>query len=142
WSQVGQRLARGRDQIRPPGTSLRFLPAAELPVELSWAAASSSISRAFSGWAALIERIGSEILSPQVRALVSETLSTWHGEPAGLGQAWVESAVAGLVGADQAAGRLALLTALASYQVDEKTIRAFRTHYATDAQLVGVAAWA
>src|SRR5215472_18494140 len=142
WSQVGQRLARGRDQIRPPGTSLRFLPEAELPAELSWAAASSSVRSAFAGWAALVERIGSEILSPQVRTLVIEILSTWQGKPVGLSRGWVESAITGLTGADQAAGRLALLTALASYQVDEKTIEAFRAHYATDAQLVGAMAWA
>ncbi len=36
----------------------------------------------------------------------------------------------------------ALLTALASYQIDEQVIEAFRAYYATDAQLVGAVAWA
>jgi len=139
---LGQWLARGRDQSRLLGTSLRFLPEAELPPELRWAATSPTISHAFAGWAAVVERIGSEILSSQVRTLVTEALHTWQGEPPALSRAWVESAIAGLTGADLAAGRLTLLTALASYQVDEKVIEAFRAHYATDAQLVGAVAWA
>lgn len=142
WSQVGQRLARGRDQIMPHGTSLRFLPSVELPTELSWAAVSPSMSRAFAGWATLVEQKGAEVLSQRVRRLVIETLHPWQGEPVGLSRVWVERAIAGLTGADQAAGRLALLTAFASYQVDAKTIKAFRAHYATDAQLVGAVAWA
>ncbi len=44
--------------------------------------------------------------------------------------------------ADQAEGSLALLTALAPYQVDEEIIRAYRSQHGTDARLVGVVAWA
>jgi hypothetical protein len=50
--------------------------------------------------------------------------------------------VAGLTEADQAQGSLALLAALAPYQIDEEIIRAFRVYHAADAQLVGVVAWA
>lgn len=142
WNRVGRRLARGRDQAKPLGTSLRFLPEADLPAEMSWAKASPTIARAFAGWAALVERIGEQVLAPRVRAQVSDYLQAWNGEPAELGRAWVERAVSGLTEADQAAARLVLLTALASYQVDEKIIGAFRASHAADAQLVGAVAWA
>ena len=105
WSQIGQRLARGRDRLRPAGTSPRFLPEAELPAELSWAAASPTISQAFAGWAALLEQKGAEILSPQVRLLVREQLAHWSGGARALGRGWVEEAIAPLRGADQGAGR-------------------------------------
>jgi AhpD family alkylhydroperoxidase len=40
------------------------------------------------------------------------------------------------------AARLALLVALASYQVDEGVIKAFRSQYPGDDKLIGAAAWA
>jgi hypothetical protein len=142
WSQVGRKLARSRDQALSSGASLRFLPEAELPVEMSWAAPSPSISRAFAGWAALVNQTGTEILSPQVRQLVTTTLQTWKGEPPPLGRVWIKQAVAGLTPADRATGSLALLTALAPYQIDEEIIRAYREDHLADAHLVGVVAWA
>jgi AhpD family alkylhydroperoxidase len=143
WSQIGRKLAQSRDQAKPVGTSLRFLPAeAELPAEMSWASPSPTISRAFAGWATLVHRISGEILSPQVRTLVTSTLQEWKGESSLFNRAWVNQAVADLVEADQAAGKLALLTAVAPYQIDEEIIREFRVHHVTDTQLVGVVAWA
>ncbi len=142
WSQVGRKLAHSRDQALSSGASLRFLPEAELPAELSWAAPSPSISRAFAGWAVSVNRIGLEILSPQVRQLVTTTLQAWKGEPAPLSRTWIHQAVAGLAEADRATGSLALLTALAPYQIDEEIIRAYRVHHLADAHLVGVVAWA
>ncbi len=142
WSQVGRKLAHSHDQAKEAGASLRFLPEADLPAEMSWAASSPSISRAFAGWAALVNQTGTEILSPQVRHLVTTTLQTWKGEPPALGRAWVNQAVADLAEADRAEGSLALLTALAPYQIDEEIIRAYRVHHLADAHLVGVVAWA
>lgn len=142
WNQVGRWLARRRDQAKGAGTSLQFLPEAELPAEMAWAAPSPTMSRAFAGWAAVVNRIGTEILSPQVRTLVSDFLRTWKGEFPGSSRAWVNQAVASLPEADQAAGKLTLLTALAPFQIDEKIIEAFRAQQGTDAQLVGAVAWA
>jgi len=42
----------------------------------------------------------------------------------------------------KAAGRLALLTALASYQVDEGIVLVFRVHFPEDDKLLGTLAWA
>ncbi len=142
WSQVGQKLAHSRDQARSAGASLRFLPEADLPAEMSWATPSPSISCAFAGWAALVNQTGRHLLSSQVRQLVTDVLQAWKGEPPTLGRAWINQAVAGLTEADQDQGSLALLAALAPYQIDEEIIRAFRVDHAADAQLVGVVAWA
>ena len=113
-----------------------------LPPEMSWAAPSPTISRAFAGWAALVDQTVQDLLSPQVRQLVTDVLRAWQGEPPGLSQAWVNRVIAGFTGADRASAKLALLTALAPYQVDEEIIRAVRQYHASDAYLVGVVAWA
>ena len=55
---------------------------------------------------------------------------------------WVEDAVADLSDDEKASGRLALLAALASYQVDEDLIKSFRQHFPSDKQLISTAAWA
>jgi hypothetical protein len=75
-------------------------------------------------------------------------LENWHGERRGPSRAWVESAVSGLPSADRAAGRLALLTALASAQVDRSVVRMFRASRPGragrpgDSTLVELTAWA
>lgn len=140
--QVGRWLARRRDQTKVAGRSLEFLPEAQLPAEFAWAAPSPTLSRAFAGWAAIVNRVGTEILSSPVRALVTDFLRAWKGEFPGSSRAWVNQAVAGLCEADQAAGKLTLLVALAPFQIDEAIIEAFRVRYETDAQLVGAVAWA
>jgi hypothetical protein len=82
-----------------------------------------------------------------VRDLVMAELENWHGERRGPSRAWVESAVSGLPTADRAAGRLALLTALASGQVDRSVVRRFRASRPGDTApgdtaLVELTAWA
>lgn len=142
WRLVGRRLARSRERERAAGASLPLVPAAELPAAFSWAAPSPTISRALAGWAAVVGRVGSELLAPQVRALVADFLHTWQGAPAPLSRAWVQQAVAGLPEAEQAAGTLAMLAAVAPHQIDAEIIRAFRGQQETDAPLVSVVAWA
>jgi hypothetical protein len=90
----------------------------------------------------VVERIGSELLAPQVRVLVADFLHTWQGAPAPLSRAWVQQVVAGLPEAERAAATLALLAAVAPHQIDAAIMRAFRTQQETDAALVGVVAWA
>ena len=50
--------------------------------------------------------------------------------------------VAGLAPADRPAGRLAILTALASYQVSDAIIDEFRRGGGTDRALIEVTSWA
>jgi len=81
-------------------------------------------------------------MGPAALDLVAERIDLWEGEDPGLGRQWVNDAIAPLAPADQAAVRLGLLTAMASYQVDDTVIDAFRAHRPDDASLVGVTAWA
>jgi AhpD family alkylhydroperoxidase len=142
WRLIGRKLARSREQERVAGASLQFVPAADLPSEFSWAVPSPTISRALAGWTAVVEHVGAQMLTPQVRTLVADFLHGWQGEPLPLSRAWVNQAVASLPEADHAAGRLALLAAVAPYQIDTEIIRAFQGQQETDAPLVGVVAWA
>ena len=142
WRLIARKLARSREHVRVAGSSLRFVPAADLPSEFSWAAASPTISRALAGWAAVIDGIGAGLLTPQVRATVIGFLHTWQGEQMPLSRSWVNTAIAQLPDADQAVGTLALLTAVAPHQIDAEIVGTFRLHQPTDAQFVGVTAWA
>ena len=63
----------------------------------------------------------------------------WDGAPPGPGRSWATDAVAGLPRADRAATRLALLTALASYQVDDAVVAEAGLR---DADLLGLTSWA
>jgi AhpD family alkylhydroperoxidase len=142
WHVVGQKLARSREREREAGASLQFVPAANLPSEWAFATPEPSISHALAGWAAVVERVGAEMLVPQVRTLVADFLHRWQGEDLPLSRAWVNQEVASLPEADHAVGRLALLAAVAPHQIDAQIIWAFQVQQEGDAPLVGVVAWA
>ena len=55
---------------------------------------------------------------------------------------WAEEVIANLDDVHKPAARLALLTALASYQVDEGVINAFRAYQPGDDELINATAWA
>ncbi len=77
-----------------------------------------------------------------VRALVAAELAGWTGEAPGLSRAWVEDAVSALPGEQRPAGRLALLTAKASYQVDDALVAEFRHGRPGDTALIELTSWA
>ncbi len=125
-----------------PGDSLNFLPDAPLPDEFSWAKSNPTVAGAFARFTAVMEEAGQSIVPIRVRELVQKHVDLWNGEETGMSRQWVEDAVADLPDNEQASGRLALLAALASYQVDEDVIRGFRQHFPTDEQLISTASWA
>jgi len=125
-----------------PGDSLKFLPPAQLPDDLAWAASNPAIASAFAGFAKIVEDEGNAVLPEQVRSLVSRRIEAWKGEAMGLSRRWVEDAIIEIDEAYRSGARLALLTALASYQVDSSVIEAFRSQYPEDAQLIAATAWA
>ncbi len=124
------------------GDSLKFVPTAKLPDDLRWAAGNSAVAGAFAGFAQVIEEVGNAVLPEQVRVLVSERVQAWNGEAMGLNRRWVEDTVVDIKEAHRTAARLALLTALASYQVDPSIVEGFRSQYPDDAQLIAATAWA
>lgn len=125
---------------KQPGESLKFLPDAELPADLAWASASPSVAGAFARLAAVIEELGKNSLSPEVRALVGERIRAWNGEVPGLNETW--SAGAGKDAHLQAAAQLALMTALVPSRLLPGVIYAFRGAQADDEKLLGALAWA
>jgi AhpD family alkylhydroperoxidase len=124
------------------GGTLSLLPEAPLPPELAWATDNPTIADAFSRASAAYEEAGRRAVPTAVRDLVRAELAAWDGQPKGMSRAWVEDAIRDLPAADQPAGRLALLIALASYQVDQGAVDAYRATAQGDAKLVELASWA
>ena len=137
---LGAVAAPGKRAIEPGG-SLGLLPDAPLPEDLSWSAGHATVAGAFAKASAVIESAGARSLPLHVRDLVRARLSGDAVE-IGLSRSWVEQAVAELPAGDRAVAKLALLTALASYQVDADVVLAARHDCGDEAALVDLTAWA
>jgi hypothetical protein len=137
-------LASAMTSAKPvPGDSLELLPDAPLPDEFSWAAGDSRIAAALGGAVAAIEEAAAEVVTSPVRELVTSRLGAWDGRPQGPSKAWADEAVAKLDEADRPAGRLAVLTAFAPYQVGKADVAAFRSAAkAGDDAVVSLTSWA
>lgn len=138
---LGPLLGSKLDRSAVPGESLGFLPAVELPQDLGWAASNPAIAGAFARAAATIGAAGQRALPEEVRALVQESIRAWDGSDPGLSRRWVEDAMHELPEPFKPAARLALLTALSSYQVDETTISDFSLRHPGDDALIAATAW-
>jgi AhpD family alkylhydroperoxidase len=122
------------------GAALDLLPAASLPAEFSWAAGEPRVAASLARAAAAIEETGDRAVPPQVREFVLDRLNGWDGQPPGPSRAWADVAVAGLAAADRGVGRLALLTALAAYQVCPADVDDLGPR--DDEALIGLTSWA
>lgn len=139
---IGRVLAPTLRAFREPGRSLPLLPEAPLPAADGWAAGNAGVAGAVARASAVFEEAGRRTVPDAVRDLVCHRLERWRGEETGLSRRWCEDLILDLPAPDRPAGRLALLTALASYQVDEDVVGAFRDRRPDDAALVATAAWA
>ncbi|MFL6111135.1 MAG: carboxymuconolactone decarboxylase family protein [Catenulispora sp.] len=139
---LGRFLRSAHRNTAPLGGTLGLLPEAPLPPDLAWATDNPTIADALSRAGAAYEEAGRRAVPPAVRDLVRAELAAWDGQPKGMSRSWVEDAIGGLPAADRPAGRLALLIALASYQVDQGALDAFRATAPGDATLVELASWA
>jgi hypothetical protein len=139
---IGRLMAPTNRRHRPPGAALALLPAAPLPDDLAWAAESPMLADAFARAAAAFETAGARSVPPAVRELVLDRLDGWDGTAPGTSRAWADDAVAGLAADERAAGRLAMLAALASYQAGPSVIADLRGEGVDDRGLVELASWA
>ncbi|WP_428962031.1 carboxymuconolactone decarboxylase family protein [Micromonospora fluostatini] len=137
----GAMVGAARDP-HPPGRSLDLLPDAPLPPDLPWAVGNPTVAQAFGRACAVIEAAGQRSVPEPVRDLVLVNLVGWRGGPRGISRTWVEELVSGLSEQHRPAGRLALLVAFASYQVDAGVIQACRSTGADDRGLVELCSWA
>lgn len=124
------------------GDSLKFTTQAKLTKDFSWAISSNYISSAYASFNNLIEKLGEQIISDKVIKIVKHQIKKWQGEDMGLSQNWVNKLIVDLDCADKPVAKLALLTAIAPYQVDENTINQFRVIHPDDESLLNVTAWA
>jgi AhpD family alkylhydroperoxidase len=139
---LGRYMVRAARDPHPPGDSLSFLPPAALPVDLQWTVGDSRVAETYARVCAAIEVAGRRSVSPEVRALVLDNLADWRGGLRGISRRWVDELVTTLPEAQRPAGRLALLVAFASYQVDRTIIDGCRRSGFDDAALVELCAWA
>ncbi|NDU77319.1 carboxymuconolactone decarboxylase family protein [Actinomadura sp. DSM 109109] len=137
---VGRLMAAGTRAHHAPGASLDLLPAAAPSGGPSWTAGNEVIADAFARASAVIDRAGERVVPEPVRDLLAAELDGWDGRPAG--HARIEAAVARLPEPDRPAGRLVLLTALASHRVGPAVVAGFRRDDGADARLLECAAWA
>ncbi len=121
------------------GDSLQFLPETELPKDLGWAEGAANVAGAFARFAKAVESSGEYALPKEVRLLVEEEIGKALAgknsfNPAQTSQFSDEAL--------NSAVQLTLLTAVASYRVDEKTVAAFRRYNPEDTKLLGALSWA
>jgi AhpD family alkylhydroperoxidase len=146
WARGWMRkLAAGRFKAlvsarRVPGESLALLEPAELPADLPWARGNPNVAGAFARFAAAVEKAVQDALPEGVRERVVERLAAWDGTDPGFG-GLSEEELDGIPREERAAGRLALLTAFASYRVDGAVIAAYRARRPADSQLLGAVSW-
>ncbi len=128
-----------RRKCRPP--SRYATPPAALPDDMSWAAASPPVGRAFAAFAAAAGAAGEACLHPEVRACVLEHLGRWDGADPGLGSEWLLAPMKLFPDDLTPAARLALLAAFAPYRIDDNVVREYRSRGASDEALLGCVAW-
>ncbi|WP_083449153.1 MULTISPECIES: carboxymuconolactone decarboxylase [Actinoplanes] len=138
-SRVLRPTVRGE---HPAGLANGLLaPAARRP-DAGWAAGNPVIADATARAYRTFESAGARSLDPEVRRLVLARLDRWDGEDTGLSTRWCEDLIDGLAPPLRPAARLALLTALASYQVGAEVVEEFRERHPADGTLIDVTAWA
>lgn len=139
---LGQVIRAASRRTGEPGASLDLLPDAPLPTDLGWAAADPGIAAALARATAVIDAAGKRAVPPNVRDIVESELTVWDGQPKGPSRLWAGAAVSDLPERDRPAGRLALLTAMASYQVDDETVAEYRAAHPSDRELIELTSWA
>jgi AhpD family alkylhydroperoxidase len=141
---LGWHMGNTAGNEHPAGRSLFLLPAAEPAADLGWAAGNPVILDAFGRATAAIEAAADEHVPEPVRELVLQLLRDWDGSEPALGGGWLVDALAPLPDAVRPVGRLAALTALASYRVDRTVIGLCRSrpHEPDDEALISITAWA
>jgi hypothetical protein len=139
---VGARFAGSARRPHAPGAALALLtPASEPRNGPAWAAGSPAVAASFAALGAAVDDAAAATLSARARERAAAAIAASDGEEPPLGSGWLEDALAGLPPAEQAAVRLALLTALAPHRAGEEPIAAFRRHHPSDAALVGLLGW-
>lgn len=113
-----------------------------LPAEFAWAAVHWPIGAALAKLTQAVDDAAEAVLPDAVRESLGQFLGRWEGEDPGIAGSWVAAVTASFADPrERAAATLVLLTALASYRVDEGVVRAFRSFFPHDQDILAAAAW-
>lgn len=124
-----------------PGRSLEFIAEAPLPAHLAWAEPHHNIAVALAYFHHQVNRLAAGIIPDHVQIFVLEFVHEHRGQNMGLSRRWADDAVQSLEPAQQPIAQLLLLTALASYQIDDELISQLRRILPADADLLALLAW-
>ncbi|MEV6926547.1 carboxymuconolactone decarboxylase family protein [Dactylosporangium sp. NPDC051485] len=138
---VGRVLAPTLHGARPAGLALPMLPPADPPASAAWAFADAGIAAAVARSYAAFTEAGERVVPVSVRELLSREVLRWRGAETGISRDWCEDLLLELPEPDRSAGRLALLTAFASYQVDAEAVGEYRRVVPADDALIELVAW-
>jgi AhpD family alkylhydroperoxidase len=144
FTRMSGRMMRTRlsAQHLAPAGFLNAEPDIRLPPQFEWAAPDANIAGAVRRFVTAAEEAGRQSVDPRVRERVVAHVQSWNGESPGVSRAWIEPAVSSLDENLRPAARLALLTALASYQVDEGIVKSFQARQPGDRHLINLTSWA
>jgi alkylhydroperoxidase family enzyme len=135
-------LARLASAAVPAGASAGLLPDAPSPPDLSWADGQPHVAAAFARAGAAVDAAGRRAVPTGVRRLVTDALAGASAPPTLDTRAWLDVALATLAAPERPAGRLALLTAMASYRVTDRVVDEVREQGYDDAALIALTSWA
>ncbi|NJK44638.1 MAG: hypothetical protein HC933_10440, partial [Pleurocapsa sp. SU_196_0] len=124
-----------------PGRALVFVSDAPLPRHLAWAGSHRTIAAALAYFHQQIHQLGAAHIPPTVQHFVLEFVDAHRHQNMGLSRRWTDGAVEPLEPNQRSLAKLLLLTAFASYQIDESVVQAVRGSLPTDADLLAVLAW-
>lgn len=126
----------------PPSGSLRLLPDAPLPEDLSWAEPVEHIAAGLSRVVASIDEAADRLLPADARERARAAIKAWDGEEPPFGRDWVTDPMASLPEHSRPVAALAVLTALAPQRIEQRDVDATRPILANDEALVAAVAWA
>ena len=137
---AGRMFAGAVNRSKTAGESLKFLPAAELPAYLRWAEANPVIAQAFARFSAAIDEVGHAI-PLRGREHIEAFVGKWQGESVSQDRRWIEYETEGFGEPVKSMVQLAMLAAVAPWQVDERRILRFRRYFPEEHVLLSTLAW-
>jgi AhpD family alkylhydroperoxidase len=124
-----------------PGRSLEFITKVPLPEHLAWAEPHHSIAAPLAYFHHQVNQLAAPIIPEPVQHFVLEYVHKHCGQNMGMSRRWADDAVTWLEPAQQPVAKMLLLTALASYQIDDGLIFQVRQTLPADDDLLAVLAW-
>jgi AhpD family alkylhydroperoxidase len=124
-----------------PGRSLEFITEVPLPAHLEWARPHQTIGIALAYFHRQVNELAQALIPDHLQRFVLEYVHEHRGQNMGLSRRWADDAVQLLDPKHQVMGKVLLLTALASYQIDDELISQVRRILPADADLLALLAW-